>query len=243
MGDLRMPALGAAAWAGGLLGLLAPAPVLVGVLLALVLLLAALRRRAGALVGAACLMAAAATAGTATLHVAGLGGGPVAALAEDRAVVSVELIVTSDPRPVQSAYDDLVVLRGRVTRVVGRGAAHRVSTPVVVLAGEEWLEVPLGTRVASAGRLGPAEGDAAGLLRVRGRPDVREGPDLWWRAAARVRASIRDAVAPRSEHARVLVPALVVGDDAGMDPALAEDFRTTGLTHLLAVSEIGRAHV
>ena len=35
---------------------------------------------------------------------------------------------------------------------------------------------------------------------------------------------------------RALVPALVDGDDAGLDPALAEDFRTTGLTHLLAVS-------
>ena len=35
---------------------------------------------------------------------------------------------------------------------------------------------------------------------------------------------------------RVLVPALVDGDDAGLDPALQDDFRTTGLTHLLAVS-------
>jgi competence protein ComEC len=35
---------------------------------------------------------------------------------------------------------------------------------------------------------------------------------------------------------RVLLPALVDGDDAGLDPALVDDFRTTGLTHLLAVS-------
>ena len=34
----------------------------------------------------------------------------------------------------------------------------------------------------------------------------------------------------------MLVPALVDGDDAGLDPTLADDFRTTGLTHLLAVS-------
>jgi competence protein ComEC len=32
------------------------------------------------------------------------------------------------------------------------------------------------------------------------------------------------------------VPALVDGDRTGLDPALADDFRTTGLTHLLAVS-------
>ena len=32
------------------------------------------------------------------------------------------------------------------------------------------------------------------------------------------------------------MPALVDGDDAGVDPDLTDDFRTTGLTHLLAVS-------
>src|SRR5262249_55203418 len=35
---------------------------------------------------------------------------------------------------------------------------------------------------------------------------------------------------------RALVPALVDGDDGGLDDALADDFRATGLTHLLAVS-------
>ena len=53
---------------------------------------------------------------------------------------------------------------------------------------------------------------------------------------AAVRRSVRAAVAGRDADARELVPALVVGDDGGLDPALADDFRTTGLTHLLAVS-------
>lgn len=231
-----MPVLGLAAWAGGLLGLSAPPAGTAGTLLGLGLLVLAWRRRPWARPAASGLLVGAAVAATAVLHVDGLVGGPVAALAADRAVVAVELTVTSDPRPARSAYGDLVVLRGRVEHVVGRGAAHHVSTPVVVLAGSEWRRVPLGARVAAAGRLGPAEGDAAGLLSVRGGPEVLEGPDPWWRAAAAVRTSIRAAVAPRAEHARVLVPALVVGDDAGMEPALADDFRTTGLTHLLAVS-------
>ena len=47
---------------------------------------------------------------------------------------------------------------------------------------------------------------------------------------------MRAAVAGRDADARELVPALVVGDDGGLDPDLADDFRTTGLTHLLAVS-------
>ena len=61
-------------------------------------------------------------------------------------------------------------------------------------------------------------------------------PDVWWDAAAAVRRSVRAAVAGRDADARELVPALVVGDDGGLDPSLADDFRTTGLTHLLAVS-------
>ena len=61
-------------------------------------------------------------------------------------------------------------------------------------------------------------------------------PDVWWDAAAGVRRSVRAAVAGRDADARELVPALVVGDDGGLDPDLADDFRTTGLTHLLAVS-------
>ena len=51
-----------------------------------------------------------------------------------------------------------------------------------------------------------------------------------------MRRSVRAAVAARRADPRELVPALVVGDDGGLDPTLADDFRTTGLTHLLAVS-------
>jgi competence protein ComEC len=67
-------------------------------------------------------------------------------------------------------------------------------------------------------------------------PDIRDPPDPWWRASARLRAALRDSVAGLPADRRVLVPALVDGDDAGLDPALGDDFRTTGLTHLLAVS-------
>ena len=73
-------------------------------------------------------------------------------------------------------------------------------------------------------------------MRPTGAPTVVAEPDVWWDAAAAVRRSVRAAVAGRDADARELVPALVVGDDGGLDPELADDFRTTGLTHLLAVS-------
>jgi competence protein ComEC len=51
-----------------------------------------------------------------------------------------------------------------------------------------------------------------------------------------MREALRESVSGLPADRRALVPALVDGDDAELDPALADDFRTTGLTHLLAVS-------
>ena len=70
----------------------------------------------------------------------------------------------------------------------------------------------------------------------RGPPETAAAAGAAWRATEALRASIRDAVAHRPASQRALVPALVDGDDAGMPPGLVEDFRTTGLTHLTAVS-------
>lgn len=224
--------LGAGAWLGGIAAAVLPPWASLG-LVVLGLLVAVLSRQAWA-VGAA--VAAAAVAGVALLGVGATTSGPVHDLASQRAMVTAEVTVTSDPRVSAGRFGDVVVVRGDVVHLVGRGDAWSVRSPVVVLADEGWQDVALGERVRVSGRLGPADDGAAALLSVHGDPEVVEGPDPWWRAAAAVRHSIRASVAPRGEHPRELVPALVVGDDSGLDPELADDFRTTGLTHLLAVS-------
>jgi competence protein ComEC len=114
-----------------------------------------------------------------------------------------------------------------------------VRAPVVVLAPPDrgWRDVEVGATLQVAGRLAPADDhDVAGLLSVRGPPRLRAAPDLAQRAVARVRAGIRHAVAGRPADGRALVPALVDGDDTALAADLRDDFRTTGLTHLLAVS-------
>ncbi len=235
MRDLRLPLLGVGAWLGGLAA--AGLPVWLSLLLALVGLGAAVTSWSWPAL--ACALAVLAVVGVATLRVAPFDSGPVAGLVSDRAVVSTRVAVTSDPRMVAGQFGDLVVVRGTLTEVTGRGATYSLRAPVVVLADESWLGVRLGSEVRATGRLAPDDGHGPpvlGVLSVRGPPSVESGPDVWWRGAAAVRASIREAVAPRSEHARELVPSLVVGDDSGLDPVLADDFRTTGLTHLLAVS-------
>lgn len=238
--DVRMTLVGVAAWSGGLLGALAPAAALTTIGLGGALGVALLRargRQGAALTGALLLLVLLAVGLSTSLRHDQVTGGPLADLAGQRAVVRVVATVTGDPRPLQGPYADGVWLRVTVREVEGRGSAHTLRAPVLVLAPSEWADVALGSTVVAEGRLGPADGDdLAAVLDATGAPQVRDPPDLWWRGAGAVRESLRDSVAHRPAPERVLVPALVDGDDVGLDPAVADDFRATGLTHLLAVS-------
>lgn len=237
MPDLRAVALGLGAWAGALVVLLLPGwPALGSVVGAVVVVGTGVLRRWWSLAWLGPLGALAAVAGVAALQHALLTTSPLAALADEGAVVGLELELTSDVRVVSGRYGDLQVVRASVTRVEGRGSAWSLAAPVVVMADADWPRLPLGTTLETTARLVPGDGDVAALVRPTGEPSVVADPDVWWDAAAGVRRSVRAAVAGRDADARELVPALVVGDDGGLDPDLADDFRTTGLTHLLAVS-------
>ncbi len=233
-----MPLLGAAAWLGGLVAMLLPAAIgLVLAGLCLLLLAAAATRGRSVRVGAACVLVAIGTATGATLRIDAVQDSPVADLARDSAVVRATLAVTSDPVLREGRFADFVVFRARVDRVTGRGLTHQTRVPVLVIADPAWVEVPLGAVVAVLARLGPPDdGQLAAVLQVRGEPELVSGPALSWRASAVVRQSIRDAADTGPESGRALVPALVDGDDGGLTDEVADDFRVTGLTHLLAVS-------
>lgn len=237
MPDLRALALGAGAWAGALIVLVLPGRMALGATCVLSVLVGVgvLRHRwaAGWLGPLAALVA---VAGVAALQQTLVTSSPLSGLADERAVVTLRLELTSDVRVVAGQYGHLQVVRARVSRVEGRGSAWSLDAPVVVMADADWPRLPLGTSIETTARLVPGDDDVAALVRPTGEPRVRGEPDVWWDAAAAVRRSVRAAVADRDADARELVPALVVGDDGGLDPDLADDFRTTGLTHLLAVS-------
>lgn len=238
--DLRMPLLGLVAWLSALAAhLLGTTTWLLLATTAAVALAVAWRsghrQPVTTLVGLA-LVAVAVTGSTLLRHEA-LSDNPVADLARERAAVVVVGTVVSDPRPVAGRFAEQVLLRLEVREVSGRGVTHRLAAPVLVIGDAGWAQARLGERVRTSGLLAPADGDdLAGVLTSARDPVVLGQPDVWWRGAGAVRASIRASVAHRPDDQRALVPALVDGDDAGLDPALAADFRTTGLTHLTAVS-------
>lgn len=250
--DLRAPMLGLVAWGGALLGLLVSSGVLTTAALALAVglvggavVLVCARSRAGAdemsrsevrglLVAAAMVLLASST--VASIHRVTTDVGPLANLVEQGASIRGELVVTADPREREGRFGGYVVLRGELVEMHGRGRTYDLHARVLVIAPTTWADVPLGARVALGGTLGAADGDLAAVLRARGEPETIRGPDAWWGGAARVREALRASVDHRPDDQAVLVPSLVVGDDAGLDPDLARDFQMTGLTHLLAVS-------
>lgn len=243
--DLRLPVLGAAAWAGGLLAAVGGDLISTGggrvvaawLGAAVAVASAALFRRVlrpGRITVLAAVAVLLAVGTIALLRQEQAARNPVAALAGERAMVTVEGTLASDPRVVDGGQ---VLARLTVRAVEGRGRAWRLRTSVVVLGSPAWRHLELGARVRTQGRLtGADDPQVAALVIARGEPETVTAPDVWWAGAAAVRAALRACVAHRPADQAALVPALVSGDDAGVSDQLADDFRTTGLTHLLAVS-------
>jgi competence protein ComEC len=252
--DLRLLLPALAAWLVAWQGRLLPVELLLASsgLAAAAGLVLLLRSRAAAspsaaavrLVAAATFTVAAAAAAVTAAHVSARTGGPVEALAAGQSSVSVVGVVTADPRrahprPGHVRAQELVVVQLRVEQLVAAGRVHRLRTPVVVLSSDPaWLPLLPSQRVRTEGRLRPAErgDDVAAVVSGRGPPQVLTPPSVVQRVAGHLRQGLRDAAAPLPERERGLLPGLVVGDVSRLSPEVREDFRTTGLTHLTAVS-------
>ena len=243
--DLRLVPAAIATWAGVLVGVVVPGPLLAGLCLLVAAgslgvarLVIGRPARLAALAALACLLGGTlAGAGRA----ASLRAGPVDELAEERAVVRVDAVVTADPqpRPAEGGRPAYVIARVRVESIAGRGMTTAVRTPVLLLAtNSDWIALRPGQPVSVAGRLVPAErsGDVAALLRVRDPPEVVGPPGRLSRLTEPLRAGLRGAVDGLGEGPRGLVPALVVGDESQLPVAVQADMEATGLTHLTAVS-------
>lgn len=173
-------------------------------------------------------------------RVAAVEHSPLTALAERRASVTVELVVRDDPRRLTAgAGPPSVLVGGSVREVTAAGRRWSVSGRVLVLApADGWRDLLPSQRVRVDGRLGPPKRDdlTVAVLTVGSPPDHLGPPSRVQTAAGRVRAGLRDAAAVLPEGPRGLLPGLVDGDVSGLDPTLAADFRTAGLSHLTAVS-------
>jgi competence protein ComEC len=183
----------------------------------------------------------AAMACAAALQVKKLNSGPVTDLAASNSTAKLRLKLTSDPaiRSTPGARrPPYVVIRATVQEITSKGETTRVRTPILVIGSAAWQHVRLGQHVETRGRLSPVDpgSDVAAMLSARASPQALDEPPWWLRAAEHVRAGLRESVAGQPTDVRGLVPALVMGDESALPADLVEDFETTGLTHLSAVS-------
>ncbi|MCU1677496.1 MAG: putative Competence protein, partial [Frankiales bacterium] len=197
------------------------------------------RRRRTALLAVLALVGAMSAGSVALLARAAAHPQLLTQLAARESTVQVVIVVTGDPHLAASSHRPLVVVPARLVEVT-TDVATELSAPVVVLADDvrTWLPLLPGQRLQAVGRLSatdPREAEGAVVL-ARGSPELIGGPPWEQRLAGRIRAGLRDAASGLPAAERGLLPGIVVGDTSGLDPHLEEDFRTVGLTHLVAVS-------
>lgn len=197
-------------------------------------------RAAGVLAVGAC---AAAVGLVASVSAYGVTAHPLRSATGARAAVTVDLVLTDDPTPVRSTAPSgaaSVVVRADVIAGEVGGLRWRAGGRVVVLApAESWSGLSPGQAATARGVLAPPERADLTVAVVRTRaPPTAVGPvPESQQVAGALRAGLRDASrAVLDEEPGALLPGLVVGDTGAMPGGLADDFRTAGLTHLIAVS-------
>lgn len=197
-------------------------------------------RRGAAIVGLTALVVVLVGSATAA-HLAVRSAGPLPQLATERAVVTLHGRVDEDPRalaPDPERPKPGYVARLLVTQVTARGSRTAIRTPVLLLGDAELATLRWREEVRIVGRLraaGPGDRVVA-LVRVTGRVERVRPAGAVAQVAEHARARLREAVQPLPADARGLVPALVIGDRSLTPPMLTDDMRSTGMTHLTAVS-------
>ncbi|MFT4298310.1 MAG: ComEC/Rec2 family competence protein [Aeromicrobium sp.] len=172
-------------------------------------------------------------------RVAAVEASPMSAWAEKGVNAEVVLQVETDARAYRAPGGDGLVLTGEVVEATSRLGVIRSAGQVTIFvteAGVDARDLTVGRRIRVTAAVTPAEGSSEVATLRASSVHPMTGRPWWWAASERVRTGVREAVAHQPAAPRALVPALVDGDDAAIPDDLDEDFRRSGLTHLLAVS-------
>lgn len=257
--DLRTAPPALATWlvAGLVLGAPARTAAVAGAaaaVTALALLVRPWRHRAVPAV-ALVLAAVAAVLGSYTLQAAPRNA--VVAVAREGAVATVSGTVRSEPTEVTggAAWAHRVRFEVLAHDVDSRGRSHPGPLRVVVLAPLSGTAAPgtaagpgpvparapegpaWGSRVRVEGRLAPvASGDRPAALLIAHAVEVQAAPRGTDAVVHRLRGALLGVTDGLSDDARGLVPGAAIGDTRVLPDDLAEAMRTTGLTHITAVS-------
>ncbi|MBO0872909.1 MAG: ComEC/Rec2 family competence protein, partial [Pseudonocardia sp.] len=254
--DLRLVPAALLTWLVVILGLTSgwPAAALASgaaLLAALVAWGRTVRRRGrwahGLLAAAGCVAAAGLVV---AVNVAQVVRHPLRAAATQGSAATVRVAITGDPNPLLSAASDgyagrqagateVTIPAELVSASSGSGRWTTGGRVLLIASRAEWASVLPGVELTASGLLTPAtRADlTVAVLRVRGPPADPTEPPWWQRGADALRDGLRRAVGSAlPERSAQLLPGLAIGDTGTMSWTLREEFRATGLTHLVAVS-------
>ncbi len=160
-------------------------------------------------------------------------------LAASGSVVTATGVVVREPVrvAVRGAPAWLVVVD--VERLSSHGRTWDTDAQVLVRGDARWAGLTWHAPVEVVGRLSPPDDPAAPeVAQLRPLAPVRTRPPdaLLLRVSDDLREGLRRAARRLPPDARGLLPSLVVGDTSALPGDLLDDMRTTGMTHLAAVS-------
>ena len=176
---------------------------------------------------------------------------PLRPCADRSCAATVRVVLTGDPMPVfsggaASGYGGRaggavqVAIPAALVSATADGVGWTVGGRLLLLAPTDgWAQLLPGVELTAAGLLAPAtRADlTVAVLRVRGPPTELSPPPWWQRVADTLRDGLRQAAGSvLPEDSAALLPSLAIGDTSTMSWTLREEFRTTGLLHLTAVS-------
>lgn len=245
--DLRLAALALATWLSAFAALHTTAPAaLATAAVALAAAAATWRKvgRAGAWAGIAVALMLGVVCGAAATggRLAARDALPVARVAAEHAHVMVEVTVRRSPHRLSSQVGRppswlVPVWLHRLEAPAGPSLRARVRL-LVLTSDPGWRSVLPGQRLVATGTLTPPRGGdlTAAVLSPDGPPEPLGDPPWVQHAAGSLRAGLLAATAPLPDEPGGLLPGLAVGDVSALDPAVSEDFFTTGMTHLVSVS-------
>lgn len=211
----------------------------VGVALASAVLAVAARRSAGTIwITCAAVVAVAASA---HLSDAVRWTGGIASAIDSGRTVAFEGTVVGEPQPIGVARYGAEDERWKVVLAVSRwsddaGASHPARAQIVVLADAEWSHVDFGDALAATGKLTAAGAGRPVALAWDAQISARRAASGVPAVVSRFRDAFRRDASALSPPVRGLTVGMVIGDTTDMDASQVRDMRTTGLTHLTAVS-------
>ncbi len=256
--DLRLVPPALAVWAGALTAWLAPGTAWWAAGVAAVALAATVRLdrrwRYGAVASLACLSAALVLT---TFRVAERDSDPLRTSAENGSWALLVVTIARFPESLQPAFplsDQSEAPQGdqsaagahtrwrfgaTVETAIVAGVTWTSHTTITIEGvGADWSALIPGQRVSVVGRLRmvPLGGLPVIMIRARDPPDLIDGAPRWFVVAGAIRTDLMSNAAALREDEGGLLRGLVVGDTGGINDRLDADAKTTGLSHLLAVS-------